>query len=125
MRGDLLYTVPFTTPFGKLVDMVAMWTLRRTSQRFASLVVFAVVFGALYSMHHLRRNHYLLVDSFRPPVSGASSAHGHDISSDTGRICHIHGFTPWITTESTRKIYDLVLISTELDWFEIRLQTLW
>jgi beta-1,4-mannosyl-glycoprotein beta-1,4-N-acetylglucosaminyltransferase len=90
-----------------------------------SLIVSAVVFGALFSMYHLPRNHYLLVDSFRLPVSDASSEHGHVTSSDASRICHMHGFTPWIATEGTRKIYDLVLISTELDWFEIRLQTLW
>lgn len=105
--------------------MVAMWTLRCISRRLVSLFVPAVVFGALFTMYHLPRNHYLLVDSFRSPVDGASSDHGHVTSCDASRICYIHSFTPWIARQGTRKIYDLALISTELDWFEIRLQTLW
>lgn len=37
-------------------------------------------------------------------------------------VCRAHGFHAF--TGSRRKVYDLVLLSTELDWLEIRLHTL-
>ncbi|KAG9725113.1 hypothetical protein KCU73_g13254, partial [Aureobasidium melanogenum] len=39
-------------------------------------------------------------------------------------ICRANGFTPLRAQNSKRKIYDLVLMSTELDSLEIRLHTL-
>ncbi len=37
-------------------------------------------------------------------------------------LCHQHGLTPFRRAES-RKVYDLIMINTELDWLEIRLNT--
>ena len=43
------------------------------------------------------------------------------VNSETG-ICRDHGWRPY---EGTRKVYDLVMVSTELDWLEIRLRELY
>ncbi|KAI7336753.1 hypothetical protein KC367_g8885 [Hortaea werneckii] len=39
-------------------------------------------------------------------------------------FCATHGFTPFKETTGGRKVYDLFLLSSELDWLEIRLHTL-
>jgi beta-1,4-mannosyl-glycoprotein beta-1,4-N-acetylglucosaminyltransferase len=44
-------------------------------------------------------------------------------TKDIQAICHVHRFTARDDSEYPRKIYDLVLLSTELDWLEIRLHT--
>jgi len=43
---------------------------------------------------------------------------------DVEATCHAHGFVPWSPHEHDRKVYDLTLMSNELDWLEIRLHTL-
>ncbi|KAF1737909.1 Beta-1,4-mannosyl-glycoprotein 4-beta-N-acetylglucosaminyltransferase [Beauveria bassiana] len=48
-------------------------------------------------------------------------------SPETHELCASHGFTAYPATAagSRRKIYDLTMINTELDWLEIRLDALY
>ena len=39
-------------------------------------------------------------------------------------ICRANGFSAYTTTGPARKVYNLILLSTELEWLEIRLHTL-
>lgn len=39
-------------------------------------------------------------------------------------VCRKHNFAVETTQQNDRKVYDLVLLSTDLDWLEIRLHTL-
>ena len=39
-------------------------------------------------------------------------------------LCGAHNFTVFPATDQTRKVYDLFLLGTELDWLEIRLNEL-
>ncbi|EGX96832.1 glycosyl transferase family 17 protein [Cordyceps militaris CM01] len=50
----------------------------------------------------------------------------HD-SPETHKLCAAHGFTvyPAAASGTRRKIYDLAMVNTELDWLEIRLHTLY
>ena len=63
--------------------------------------------------------------------------HDHDVpikvtdslasSSEVTNLCRAHGWRPFRTPspERRRKVYDLIMINTELDWLEIRLNTLY
>lgn len=74
--------------------------------------------------HGLSRNHYLspyLIDlSSRLNRQGQTSL-SHD---EAVTICEAHSFAIEKRRQGERKIFDLVLLSTELDWLEIRLHTL-
>jgi beta-1,4-mannosyl-glycoprotein beta-1,4-N-acetylglucosaminyltransferase len=83
-----------------------------------------VVFCTILSMYDLPRNDYLMTHALSLSLPIITSGDTHPSSSDVSSLCHAHGFAPWQTKEDTRKIYDLVLMSTELDWLEIRLHTL-
>jgi beta-1,4-mannosyl-glycoprotein beta-1,4-N-acetylglucosaminyltransferase len=50
----------------------------------------------------------------------------HTLASpqDVEAACRAHSLVPWGIREKARKVYDLTLISNELDWLEIRLHTL-
>lgn len=74
--------------------------------------------------HDLARNHYvsteLALRTFNPDA-------GEQVlwSLDEARSeCHSHKFAFDENKQNGRKIYDLFLFSIELDWLEIRLQTL-
>lgn len=43
-------------------------------------------------------------------------------ASEAPSLCHQHGWTPF-SNPAKRKVYDLIMINTELDWLEIRLNT--
>ncbi|KAF2664584.1 hypothetical protein BT63DRAFT_93005 [Microthyrium microscopicum] len=45
-------------------------------------------------------------------------------SHDTAtQLCQLHGWKPFRRTRSPRKVYDLLMVNTELEWLEIRLNT--
>ncbi|KAI1767638.1 glycosyltransferase family 17 protein [Hypoxylon sp. FL1150] len=60
------------------------------------------------SMHHVLR-----FDPAKVRVSNAPEARG---------LCQQHGWTAF-SNPGARKVYDLIMINTELDWLEIRLNT--
>ncbi|SMQ54319.1 unnamed protein product [Zymoseptoria tritici ST99CH_3D7] len=56
---------------------------------------------------------------------GALAARQPTSDEEIGAMCRKHGFTQYREQGSRkRKVYDMFLISTELDWLEIRLNTL-
>ncbi|KAG9856512.1 hypothetical protein KCU98_g1343, partial [Aureobasidium melanogenum] len=105
-----------------------MWAVRWTRRQmrtltFAGLLCVIIVLCVILD-HEVSRNHYLstdLVDLF--PHSGANKEF---ILSPNGAksTCRANGFSPSGAQIRKKKIYDLVLMSTELDWLEIRLHTL-
>ncbi|KAK6001622.1 hypothetical protein QM012_002953 [Aureobasidium pullulans] len=76
--------------------------------------------------HELSRNHYLSPDLV--DLRSASGSNGKFLltPNEVAPTCHANGFAPARPQDSKkeRKIYDLVLMSTELNWLEIRLHTL-
>lgn len=102
------------------------WTRRakRTALITSAILVLAT-FWTIFR-HETTRNHLLLVDSLTPfqngPKNKAAWVKLKEPDKDVKRsICHTNGFS---THPRPRKVYDLVLLSTELDWLEIRLHTL-
>lgn len=90
---------------------------------FAGLLCVIIVLRVILD-HKVSRNHYLSTDLVDlPPHSGANEEF---ILSPNGAksTCHANGFSPSSAQIRKKKIYDLVLMSTELDLLEIRLHTL-
>jgi beta-1,4-mannosyl-glycoprotein beta-1,4-N-acetylglucosaminyltransferase len=72
--------------------------------------------------HSISRDHYLSPDLILLSTYMAD-AHVRPRTEDIQTICHAHDFAARDDSEYPRKVYDLVLLSTELDWLEIRLHT--
>lgn len=73
--------------------------------------------------HSSRRDHYLppeIILNTRQYAREKKSA-SVDYADDAEFVCKSVGFTPY---GEQRKVYDLIMFSTELDWLEIRLHTL-
>ena len=61
-------------------------------------------------------------------ANGRSSpfdANGFLGAIEASRYCHAHNWKPFPKRDSRRKIYDLVMVNSELDWLEIRLNELY
>lgn len=105
-----------------------MWHVRFTRRHLRALsytILLCLIIGFWTIISHERsRDHYLSRD-----LVGFSSSFeaGEQVllsPNDIESTCRAHGFAPVKPQTSRRKIYDLVLMSTELDWLEIRLHTL-
>ncbi|KAK4954246.1 hypothetical protein LTR10_007676 [Elasticomyces elasticus] len=71
--------------------------------------------------HDKSRNHYLSPELMNHAIKPTLGQDSLLTRQESTRLCRQHGFS---TYGKTRKVYDLVLFSTELDWLEIRLNTL-
>ncbi|KAI1328260.1 glycosyltransferase family 17 protein [Xylariaceae sp. FL0255] len=86
------------------------WT--RTALVFALVILFLLWLNPNWtdtSLHHVARFDPNDVDLTNPAVAES--------------LCRQHGWTPFRSRSRGRKVYDLVMINTELDWLEIRLNT--
>lgn len=92
---------------------------RLRQRRFTTLFGFAVVLAlALWTVHfNGNRGRVLRPDLVRHyNESGLSEYHSRQA------LCKAHGFSA--SGSPDKKLFDLILLSTELDWLEIRLNTL-
>jgi beta-1,4-mannosyl-glycoprotein beta-1,4-N-acetylglucosaminyltransferase len=95
----------------------------------ATLITATVLlFTALFTSNRYNRNHVLTVDSLAPFAPHGPLDENYipgELSPSLKRsICRANGFSAYTTTGPARKVYDLILLSTELEWLEIRLHTL-
>ncbi|KAK0618085.1 glycosyltransferase family 17-domain-containing protein [Bombardia bombarda] len=62
-----------------------------------------------------------------PVLNGAESRINQHNDDNNGNICQQHGWKPFKQSRNKppRKVYDLVMVNTELDWLEIRLNSTW
>jgi len=100
------------------------WTRRqRRALSCAVLLCLAVGLWILVD-HDVSRHHYLSTDlaHISPIFNGSEQALLPPDEAESA--CRAHGFYVESGQEYQRKVYDLVLMSTELDWLEIRLHTL-
>lgn len=101
------------------------WT--RRARRSALIITGVLAFAALWTIYHYEstRNHILHLDSlaqFQPDPNKSPHTTTSEPSLQAKQsLCHQNGFHPY---PRPRKLYDLILLSTELDWLEIRLHTL-
>ncbi|KAI1107735.1 glycosyltransferase family 17 protein [Jackrogersella minutella] len=99
--------------------MVLMSTFRAERRRLVTRLVVTVAFVCAvlvwlnpnwtdHTIHHIFR--------FDPKQIDLTDA------TETQTLCQQHGWTPYDSPRG-RKVYDLIMINTELDWLEIRLNT--
>jgi beta-1,4-mannosyl-glycoprotein beta-1,4-N-acetylglucosaminyltransferase len=103
-----------------------IWTRRLIR---ATLVTTAVLFFiTILTTNDHGRHHVLQVDSLAPFAPHGLLDEHHLPKEPAGplkrSICRANGFSAYATTGQARKVYDLILLSTELEWLEIRLHTL-
>ncbi|KAM0724277.1 hypothetical protein Q7P37_000159 [Cladosporium fusiforme] len=100
-----------------------IWHPRHRRAIVYTIIVCTILGAWSIFKHGLSRNHYLSAELARlsPEFEGGR----HFLSaSEAVSVCRAHDFAIETTQQNERKVYDLVLISTELDWLEIRLHTL-
>lgn len=81
------------------------------------ILILAVIFvltGGQLTRHVVRPG------LFHSNLNGPSSS-----ARDIKRVCSKHGFATYQNRGPKRKVFDLFLLSTELEWLEIRLNTLY
>jgi beta-1,4-mannosyl-glycoprotein beta-1,4-N-acetylglucosaminyltransferase len=105
-----------------------MWFLEWTRRQkrifsYALLSCLAITLCILFR-HEVSRNHYLSTDLAHYSSSFEAGEQVLLSPNDAKVVCHAHGFSVETGLKGKRKVYDLTLISTELDWLEIRLHTL-
>jgi len=105
--------------------MSALKRTRRQRHAISCTLLLCLAFSLWVLVDHdISRDHYLSADlaHFSPDFGTGKQA---ILSPDEAKIvCRAHGFPAESSREGQRQVYDLVLMSTELDWLEIRLHTL-
>jgi beta-1,4-mannosyl-glycoprotein beta-1,4-N-acetylglucosaminyltransferase len=105
-----------------------MWTVRGTRRQLRALsytISLCLIIGLWIIVgHELSRNHYLSTDLIQFSSHFEAGEQALLSPDEVESTCRAHGFTPGNVQTNKRKVYDLVLMSTELDWLEIRLHTL-
>ena len=92
--------------------------LRRSrSSRLAVASVAFLLMLTIYEWHRHPRDHHLELDSALSRVD-TNSADSFSLDKNWVEICRKHRFPAF---NRQRKVFDLVLFATELDWLEIRL----
>jgi beta-1,4-mannosyl-glycoprotein beta-1,4-N-acetylglucosaminyltransferase len=90
----------------------------------ASMLVCLIIGLCIIVGHDTSRNHYLSTDLVHLSPSSESSEQVLWSPDEVKSTRRAHGFAPRNALKDKRKVYDLVLMSTELDWPEIRLYAL-
>lgn len=101
---------------------MALFTRARRSRKatLLAIVLVASIVLLTFRTHVSSREHHLAPEAFE----GSSLEAGHSnmlTPQHAAAACQMHGFSPY---QGSRKVYDLIMFSTELDWLEIRLHTL-
>ncbi|KAG9238279.1 glycosyl transferase family 17 protein [Amylocarpus encephaloides] len=113
------------------------WLYRTTRQRWRSIsicIVFVWLFLAYKGhtkgghSHSITGRSYELEKSYRLPSEDSMSSASHSRNyldiEQAQEFCVEHGFQHWPSRGTQRKVYDLFMLNDELDWLEIRLNTL-
>lgn len=99
-----------------------LWTLG-LARRHANIAFAFICVMLLGFIFHQRRRDQQLV--FNPADGTLGSTSTSEETNNDVSICRKHNFKPYVSADAReRKIYDLFLFSHELDWLEIRLNTL-
>lgn len=99
-------------------------TRRQTRAILYSILLCLVIGSWIIIDHELSRHHYLSTDLMDLPYDIEASEPKVLSQNEIQAMCRASGFVPETSQKTTKKIFDLVLMSNELDWLEIRLHTL-
>jgi beta-1,4-mannosyl-glycoprotein beta-1,4-N-acetylglucosaminyltransferase len=105
-----------------------MWAVKctRRQKRALSCTILLCLAMCLWMVvdHEISRDHYLSTDLAQFSSNLEVDEQVLLSRNEAKSTCRAHGFSVGNTQENQRKVYDLVLMSSELDWLEIRLHTL-
>lgn len=105
--------------------MLLCMSTKRHKKAAVYITLFCALLGFLIIFRHgLSRDHYLSEDLVGRSSRLESGTEAFLSPKEAVSVCRGHGFGVEATQQNKRKVYDLVLLSTELDWLEIRLHTL-
>src|ERR1700753_3693494 len=96
---------------------MALATFPRRPLRTLAIIAIFCVITVLFLPG--KRHHVLQRELLRPHLSETRQAQ----ASDAASFCRKHGFSPY--RGHGRKVYDLFLFDHELEWLDIRLNTLY
>ena len=108
---------------------MAMVPLRSPLVRLAiGLLAFVTVWG--YFSLPFGGQHVVSLDksvALPPPLPNSEDDTGYYASKSATKFCKAHSYSPFPLRRGTsrRKVYDLMMVNTELDFLEIRLSTLY
>jgi beta-1,4-mannosyl-glycoprotein beta-1,4-N-acetylglucosaminyltransferase len=96
------------------------------SRRSVKFLIAAAIFALLLLYHRIdTRQHIVHESPLSPEVEGLNKdADGFMAIPEAEERCRAHGWQVYPERKKRRKIYDLFIINTELDWLEIRLNEL-
>ncbi|PIA98283.1 hypothetical protein CB0940_05440 [Cercospora beticola] len=99
-----------------------LWTQRRRPLPLIAVTLLAIIAVLMVMNHNSNREHWI-------PPEIAHNSRQYTVDKDTSYdyadaqfVCKAVDFKPF---GKQRKVYDLIMFSTELDWLEIRLHTLY
>ncbi|KAK4900101.1 hypothetical protein LTR27_002864 [Elasticomyces elasticus] len=101
--------------------MPPRWLRRQLTTSATVCVCILLCAVIIVRRHDKSRNHYLSQELINHAIKPSAGQDSLLTRQESSRMCRQHGFS---TYGKARKVYDLVLFSTELDWLEIRLNTL-
>ncbi|KAI9740970.1 MAG: hypothetical protein M1818_004576 [Claussenomyces sp. TS43310] len=100
-------------------------------RRWPALLVLAFFFFVfvfrnteIYTVPSSWQEHRIKAHAFPSVGVTAEDAHGFLIPSVAEGLCAAHNFDLYSKRDARRKVYDLFMVNTELDWLEIRLNEL-
>jgi beta-1,4-mannosyl-glycoprotein beta-1,4-N-acetylglucosaminyltransferase len=115
------------TPHGHLGSCsFGVWASKLVQRRIVSFVALFCMIGVYIIVQAVStsQDHSFSRAALIQPSALISGSHTPASLQDLHDACRAHGFVPWNIREQERKVYDLTLMSNELDWLEIRLHTL-
>lgn len=99
-------------------------TLHRNHKRILQCLAVVFVIALILRFWTGSKDHYLSADLVHYSPDLPEGAEVHLPAEEAHAICRANGFPSYKQKHKQRKVYDLILLSTELDWLDIRLQTL-
>lgn len=101
------------------------WQRRQLLRPIGLLTLVCVLLTILH--HRFKKAPHIPAPPYRGPrVANTTEArHGFMPLQEAEEFCQRRRFDIYATRDQPRKVYDLFLINTELDWLEIRLNELW
>jgi len=101
------------------------------NRRWLKVLVLTAILSTFFVLYQFRYNdvaanwqHRIQAHAFPNIEASEKTAHGFLQSTLADNYCAAHNFKSYNPRDSKRKIYDLFMVNTELEWLEIRLNEL-
>lgn len=103
------------------------WLLRTAGYHWKALLAIVAIIWLLARFRELKHSHAITSTTFalEPSILAESSKASHTLPLEEAQeFCTLHDFNAYPARSNGRKVYDLFMLNDELDWLEIRLNTM-